>query len=272
LRYIESSDIKLPANERAYLMNYVSRMGDLKLLEVFLEAGHFSASEMAGALREAAGGGHLEVVERLLVAQADVNAAAAMSGGRTALQAAADGGHLEVIERLLAVGADVNAAAATSGGRTALQAAAGKGHLEVVERLLEVKANVNAAAATSGGRSSGRRSPGGCGEAASGKGRCHCYCCFPRRPDGTASGSRKRSSGCCREAASSKGRCQCSCCDVRRTDGTPSGSGWRSYAGCNAIEVSKHVALLILKLLLYDYKEPSTVMGWLRLSYVYSLR
>ena len=134
------------------------------------------------ALQAAAGGGHLEVVERLLAAKADVNAAAAGDNGRTALQAAAGGGHLEVVERLLAAKADVNAAAAcwlwsdgiagrgrrwpprgrraAAGcegrrqccccyfdGRTALQAAAGGGHLEVVERLLAAKANVNAAAA-----------------------------------------------------------------------------------------------------------------------------
>ena len=59
--------------------------------------------------------------------------------GRTALQAAAGGGHLDVVERLLAAGADVNAAAA-HGGRTALQAAAGGGHLDVVERLRQAGA------------------------------------------------------------------------------------------------------------------------------------
>ena len=59
----------------------------------------------------------------------------ALFDGRTALQAAAEGGHLEVVDRLLAAKAEVNAAAGY-GGRTALQAAAGGGHLEVVDRLL----------------------------------------------------------------------------------------------------------------------------------------
>jgi hypothetical protein len=46
------------------------------------------------------------VVERLLAAKADVNApAASIRGGRTALQAAAGGGHLEVVERLMDAGA-----------------------------------------------------------------------------------------------------------------------------------------------------------------------
>ncbi|OBT40870.1 hypothetical protein VE00_09521 [Pseudogymnoascus sp. WSF 3629] len=68
-------------------------------------------------------------------AKADVNAAAAEDGGRTALQAAAERGHLEMVDRLLAAEADVNAAAANSGGLTALQAAAKGGHLELVDRL-----------------------------------------------------------------------------------------------------------------------------------------
>ncbi|EGY23479.1 uncharacterized protein VDAG_04917 [Verticillium dahliae VdLs.17] len=49
--------------------------------------------------------GHLEVVEKLLTAGADANAAAAGGDGRTALQAAAEGGHLEIINRLKAAGA-----------------------------------------------------------------------------------------------------------------------------------------------------------------------
>ncbi|KAI9773765.1 MAG: hypothetical protein M1839_001997 [Geoglossum umbratile] len=105
------------------------------------------------ALQAAAEGGHLAVVERLLQEKADVNAAAAPSGsGRTALQAAAEGGHLAVIERLLQEKADVNVAAVGYRGRTALQAAAEGGHLTVVERLLQEKADVNVAAARHHGR------------------------------------------------------------------------------------------------------------------------
>jgi Ankyrin repeats (3 copies) len=73
-------------------------------------------------LNTAARGGHLLVVERLLAAKADVNAAPARYHGRTALQAAAEGDHLPVVERLLASKADVNAAPAWSGGRIAKQA------------------------------------------------------------------------------------------------------------------------------------------------------
>jgi ankyrin repeat protein len=99
------------------------------------------------ALRPAAESGHLDVVERLLVAGADVNVVTVNGyGHQTALQAAAEGGHLDVMERLLVAGADVNAAAASNGGRTALQAAAEDGHLDVVGRLLATGADINAAA------------------------------------------------------------------------------------------------------------------------------
>jgi ankyrin repeat protein len=57
------------------------------------------------------------ILSRLLAAGADVNVAAEYDG-RTALEAAAGGGHLDVVERLLAAKADVG-----SSRRTALQAA-----------------------------------------------------------------------------------------------------------------------------------------------------
>jgi len=123
---------------------YSARNGHLKVVEKLLAANadvNAATAATAGvwtALQAAAQGDHLEVVERLLAANANVNAAAA----------AAQGGHLEVVERLLAANADVNAAAAAAaGGHTTLQAAAQGGHLEVVERLLIANADVNAAAA-----------------------------------------------------------------------------------------------------------------------------
>ncbi|ERF74129.1 hypothetical protein EPUS_06398 [Endocarpon pusillum Z07020] len=100
------------------------------------------------ALEAAAGGGHIEVVERLLAAEADVD----VLSGRTALQAAAHGGHIKVVERLLTAKADVNAPAAAADDRTALQSAAHGGHIKVVKRLLAAEADVNAAAASVDGR------------------------------------------------------------------------------------------------------------------------
>ena len=129
------------------LLVKASGRGNSQIVEIILSFDDSAASDVNKSLQAAAGGGHVEVVERLLVAKANVNAAPGFDG-RTALQAAAGGGHIEVVERLLAARADVNAASAgESKGRTALQAAAGGGHIEVVERLLAARADVNAAPA-----------------------------------------------------------------------------------------------------------------------------
>ncbi|KAF2175014.1 ankyrin [Zopfia rhizophila CBS 207.26] len=116
------------------------------------------------ALQAAAGGGHIEVVDKLLAANADVNAAAE-DRGRTALQAAAGGGHVEVVDKMLAANADVNADVngrpGWDGGRTAPQAAAGGGHVEVVDKLLAANADVNAAAVRSGSRTALQAAEGG---------------------------------------------------------------------------------------------------------------
>ncbi|CAG8143572.1 unnamed protein product [Penicillium olsonii] len=50
------------------------------------------------SLQAAVGGGHIEVVEQLLAAKADVNAPPGKNYGRTALQAAAEGGYLEIVD------------------------------------------------------------------------------------------------------------------------------------------------------------------------------
>ncbi|KAJ5801264.1 uncharacterized protein N7518_003332 [Penicillium psychrosexuale] len=126
----------------------VSREGCSELLPSLLQVVADVDARVCGqtALQAAAQGGHLQVVERLLAATANVNAPAVEENGRTALQAAAEGGHLQVVERLLAAKADVNTPAGEINGRTALQAAAQGGHLEVVERLLAGKADINAPA------------------------------------------------------------------------------------------------------------------------------
>ncbi|VUC25161.1 unnamed protein product [Clonostachys rosea] len=112
--------------------------GHLEVVNLLLAAEADATS--ADALQAAAGGGHLEVVNRLLDSGADVNAAAA-------LRSAAGGGHLEVVNRLLDAEARVNIVSSARGGLTALQAAAAHGHLEVVNRLLDATADINPAAA-----------------------------------------------------------------------------------------------------------------------------
>ena len=79
--------------------------GKIRIAELLINAGICSQDDMDQALQAAAGGGHLDVVERLLTAKADVNAAVAAYGGRTALQAAVEGGHILVIKRLREAGA-----------------------------------------------------------------------------------------------------------------------------------------------------------------------
>ncbi len=128
---------------------------DLSSLSRSAQLSKTRAKQVFTSLQDAAAGGHLDVVEELLTAKADVDAAAAAGGcrGQTALQAASQSGHLAMVDRLLLAGANVNAAAAAGfGGRTALQAASEGGHLAVVDRLLVAGADVNAAAAGRYGR------------------------------------------------------------------------------------------------------------------------
>ncbi|KAI9770818.1 MAG: hypothetical protein M1839_003044 [Geoglossum umbratile] len=149
LRHIESSDANtLSLGDRRQVLVDSAAQGRSRFVDILIDLGKVGDRDLEIALQEAAGKGHLDVVERLLAAKVNVNAAAANYGGRTPLQAAAGGGHLGVVERLLAAKADVN----VGGGRTALQAAAGGGYLDVVERLLAARADVNSAAAATGGQ------------------------------------------------------------------------------------------------------------------------
>ncbi|RWA09085.1 hypothetical protein EKO27_g6023 [Xylaria grammica] len=104
------------------------------------------------ALQAAAESGNLEIVTMLLAANADVNAPASPTYGRTALQAASESGHLKIVNMLLSAKADINAPAFPTHGRTALQAAVESRHLKIVETLLSAKADVNAPASPIYGR------------------------------------------------------------------------------------------------------------------------
>jgi hypothetical protein len=86
----------------------------------------------------AAGKGHGEVVELLVQAGANVNAAEPKLC--TALHTAALHGEWGVVEQLLAAGADTEAL--TVDGETALALAAEKGHRDVVQLLLSCEGSV----------------------------------------------------------------------------------------------------------------------------------
>ena len=90
------------------------------------------------ALVRAAAEGHAEVVQLLLGAKADANAADGY--GATALAWAARGGHLEAVGALLGGGASANAV--DEAGDMPLMAACAHGHQAVVARLLSAKADV----------------------------------------------------------------------------------------------------------------------------------
>ncbi|KAM0361958.1 hypothetical protein ACHAPK_011621 [Fusarium culmorum] len=143
LRYTDSM-LRLAEPIRLELMRKSASEGDDEAIAIFLD-NRCSMLCINRALQVASEGGHVKIVERLLEAQADVNAAASRDGGRTALQAASAGGHIQVVERLLEAQADINAAACLKGGWTALQAASAGGHIQVVERLLEAGATLDEA-------------------------------------------------------------------------------------------------------------------------------
>ncbi|KAI9766767.1 MAG: hypothetical protein M1839_004771 [Geoglossum umbratile] len=107
LRHIESSDTNTLSSEgRRQVLVDSAAQGRSQFVDILIGLGKIQNLDLGIALQVATGGGHLDVVERLLVAKADVNAAAAAAGhGRTALQAAAGGGHRDVVERLKQAGA-----------------------------------------------------------------------------------------------------------------------------------------------------------------------
>jgi ankyrin repeat protein len=85
-------------------------------------------------LMKAALNGHTEVVERLILAGADVNQLD--KGGYSSLMLAASNNHPEIIDLLIKAGAEIDLVEQTKGW-TALIWAAKQGHREAVERLLQ---------------------------------------------------------------------------------------------------------------------------------------
>jgi ankyrin repeat protein len=95
--------------------------------------------DQLSALHFAAWWGHIQTVQELLAAGADVSAVASTCRV-TALYLAAEDGHDGVVQLLLDNGADADAA--TASGSTALHVAAQCGHAKVAKLLLSAGANV----------------------------------------------------------------------------------------------------------------------------------
>ncbi|KAL3295402.1 ankyrin repeat containing protein [Colletotrichum asianum] len=87
-------------------------------------------------LQTAVESGHLDLIELLLGAGADVHAPAARALGATALQLAAIKGYIGVAKMLVDLGADVNTPGSRYHGRTALEGAAEHGRIDTIQYIL----------------------------------------------------------------------------------------------------------------------------------------
>lgn len=146
-RLIAAGGSEKPYEDYGYGIETAARKGRIDVVCRYVEAGG-GKQLPPGALRDAAAGGHLEIVELLLKAGADVNAAE--DNGWTALHGAASAGQRLAAERLLKAGARCDVAA-TCGWRP-IHAALWYKRPDLVALLLERGAKVDAFAAAALGR------------------------------------------------------------------------------------------------------------------------
>jgi ankyrin repeat protein len=132
-----------PKNISVALLNAASE-GHVEIMEALLAAGadiNAKVESGATALVVAAEGGHLSCVQALLGRKGEIEDIDARGASdATALLKAAGEGHVEIMEALLAAGADINAK--VESGATALVVAAEKGHLSTVQALLRRKGEI----------------------------------------------------------------------------------------------------------------------------------
>ena len=115
--------------------DYICAGGYVEICKFMIEAGSKSVYSRIGyALHLASGRGHLEVVNELLKAGADIH-----YDDEAALRHASENGHLEVVRCLLESGANIHAE-----NDYAFRFASYNGNLEIVKFLLESGANVHA--------------------------------------------------------------------------------------------------------------------------------
>lgn len=122
---------------------YAALEGDKAMVEELLADGaHVNALTEQGqsVLCYALAGGHEELALQLMAAGAHADSGFEDDEGVTLLHQAAAGGCLTVLNRMLEQKPDVNAAA--KNGRTPLMSAAYHGHVDVVKRLLKAGADV----------------------------------------------------------------------------------------------------------------------------------
>jgi len=147
---LEAHRTELSPECGGYLLVRSAAEGLIRLFSIAIDSGIYLPVDLVKALQEACRGGHIEVIEKLVMTKVDINAAPASTCNRTALQAAAQCGHVEIVGKLLAIGANVNAGPGRGNGRSAIQAAAEHGQMDILKILLSVKANINAPASEEG--------------------------------------------------------------------------------------------------------------------------
>ncbi|KAJ5540017.1 hypothetical protein N7513_008349 [Penicillium frequentans] len=130
---------------KQYILSHVARRDQHRFTNVIIRTGHNSPEILNHGLFCAALSGCHASTETLLAEGSDANTAV---GGETALFAATRSGHLQVVKRLIAANADVNRKGIIKRdhimcSQTPLQMAAAQGHLEIVDELITANADLN---------------------------------------------------------------------------------------------------------------------------------
>ncbi|KAJ4859894.1 ankyrin repeats (3 copies) domain-containing protein [Trichoderma breve] len=116
------------------ILESAARHTEVSIVRNLLRIGA-SAQSIGFALQRAAHCGHLELINMLLEAGADVKCPA-RKGVATALQSVADLGLIGIASQLIDAGADINALGYGKYSRTALQRAASNGRIDMLHMLL----------------------------------------------------------------------------------------------------------------------------------------
>lgn len=121
-------------------MFYKVRLGLVLALFLFICSG-FALTEDRELFFKSAAGANLEQLEALLEKEgADINIKSHPCG-LTALMIGARAGHIEVVEILIDAGADIDLQ--NQRGRTALMFASSRGHLDILKLLVSKGADIN---------------------------------------------------------------------------------------------------------------------------------
>ena len=139
------ADVNVAQIDGSTALHWAVERDDLEMAELLIRAGARVAArtrEGVTPLQLAATNGNAPMIDRLLKAGADANAALT-AGGDTAVMMAARTGKPDAIRALLEAGANVNAKE-NWGGTTALMWAVSEGHADAARLLLSAGADANA--------------------------------------------------------------------------------------------------------------------------------